>query len=59
MDNFDDALKKVKSIIKEIVLSHKNLKPAFDIDFANMKHEIIEKKLAKIQKQIAPQRLFY
>lgn len=59
MDNFDEALKKVKGIIKNIVLSQKKLKPAFNIDFANMKHDMIERKLAKICKEIAPQRLFH
>lgn len=59
MDNHDAAFKKLKNIVKDIVASQKNLKPMFDIDFANMKHPLLERKLAKICRQIAPQRLFY
>lgn len=59
MDNQYEAFKKLKTIIKDIVHSQKDLKPMFDIDFANMDHPIIKKKLASICSEIAPQRLFY
>ncbi|CAH0725755.1 unnamed protein product, partial [Brenthis ino] len=59
MDNHNVAFKKLKNIIKDIVASQKKLKPMFDIDFANMKHPLVERKLASICRQIAPQRLFY
>ncbi|XP_032518923.2 uncharacterized protein LOC116771232 isoform X2 [Danaus plexippus] len=59
MDNQNEAFKKLKNIIKNIVHSQKDLKPMFDIDFANMDHPIIKKKLASICSEIAPQRLFY
>lgn len=60
MDDPDQAFYKVRGIIKEIVNSQKLLKPMFDIDFASMKqYTIVQKRLAEVRKQIAPQRLFY
>ncbi|XP_013199341.2 uncharacterized protein LOC106142207 [Amyelois transitella] len=60
MDDPNEAFRKIKAIIKDIVMNQPNLSPMFDIDFANMNHcHIIQKKLAEIRKQIAPQRLFY
>nr|XP_026495772.1 uncharacterized protein LOC113400431 [Vanessa tameamea] len=59
MDNPDAAFKKIKIIIRDIVKSQKNLKPMFDINFTNLNYPILEKRLMRICKEIAPQRLFY
>ncbi|KAG6443319.1 leucine-rich repeat and guanylate kinase domain-containing protein isoform X3 [Manduca sexta] len=60
MDDPEEAFIKVKRIIREIVESQVNIKPMFDIDFANLNHyPNIEKRLIDIRNQIAPQRLFY
>lgn len=60
MDDPDAAFNKVQGIIRDIVNSQKNLKPMFDIDFANLSdYPTVEKRLESISKQIAPQRLFY
>lgn len=59
-DNPDEAFYKAKEIIHNIFNSQPNLKPMFDIDFANLKYyPTVEKKLDRICKEIAPQRLFY
>ncbi|XP_050348175.1 uncharacterized protein LOC126772039 [Nymphalis io] len=59
LDNPDAAFKKMKTIIKNIVNSQRNLKPMFDINFTNLNYPVLEKKLMSIYKEIAPQRLFY
>ncbi|XP_072945126.1 uncharacterized protein [Epargyreus clarus] len=60
MDNPSAAYHKLKRIIREIVQSQKNLKPMWDIDFANMDdYPIVETRLQNIRKQIASQRLFH
>ncbi|XP_063829248.1 uncharacterized protein LOC135078651 [Ostrinia nubilalis] len=59
-DNPNEAFIKVKGIIHNIFNSQPNLKPMFDIDFANLNdYPTVEKKLDRICKEIAPQRLFY
>lgn len=60
MDNPDEAYKKVKDIIRDIVNSQSTFQPMFDIDFTNLKHyPNVEGRLESIRQQIAPQRLFY
>ncbi|CAK1586971.1 unnamed protein product [Parnassius mnemosyne] len=59
MDNPEVAFKKMKKIIHKIIKTQQNLKPMFDIDFANLDHyTTVQNRLNNICRQIAPQKLF-
>lgn len=60
MDNPEAAFQKMKRLLKTIVKAQQDLKPMMEIDFNNIKNcPIVQKKLAHICNQIAPQKLFY
>ncbi|XP_049875914.1 uncharacterized protein LOC126373721 [Pectinophora gossypiella] len=61
MDDPEQAFKKAKRIIKDIVNSQPDFKPMFDINFTMLTKDYptIKKKIATIANNIAPRRFFF